>query len=576
MITRISVIASALVAFCPPIAIGQDASELFVARLRTTGPIIAIDTVQRLTSRAGYDNQPAFVNAHEVLYTVIDSTTRADIWRYDIVRRAASPVTRTQPESEYSATPIPGQDRFSVVRVEADSTQRLWSFAIDGSDARVVLSNIKPVGYHAWLDANRLALFVLGTPATLQIADVRYGTTHTVARNIGRALQKIPGRNAFSFVQRNADSTLSIVAYDIDAMRSTELVRALPQNEYHVWLNDSTLISASGSVLYQWRRGDRGWIHLADLGRYGISAISRLALSPDGSALAIVAADPPVQTGQNPSPLVERSRTHERIPRVPVTGVRDSFPGPANRYIQFFVPAGVKRADKLSLVVHFHGSAVFVSEYAAAQLGNSHVIATVQLGSGSGIYDRSFSNPLVFDTLMQNIRASAARTLGGDVAFERVILSGWSAGYGAVRAILRDSVRAELVDGVLLLDGLHTGYIPDRRVVAEGGQIDTANFPAFLRYARWAMAGRKRFLITHSEIFPGTFASTTESADYMVDALGLKRSPVLEWGVLGMQQTSRARAGRFEVRGYAGNAGPDHVDHLHALAYFVRELERMR
>jgi hypothetical protein len=342
-----------------------------------------------------------------------------------------------------------------------------------------------------------------------------------------------------------------------------------------VWLNDSTLISANGSVLYQWRRGDRGWIHLADLGRYGISAISRLALSPDGSSLAIVAADPPVQTGQNPSPLVERSRTHERIPRVPVAGVRDSFPGPASRNIQFFVPAGVKRADRLSLVVHFHGSAVFVSEYAAAQLGNNHVIATVQLGSGSGIYDRSFSNPLVFDTLMQNIRSSAARTLGRDVAFQRVILSGWSAGYGAVRAILRDSARAELIDGVLLLDGLHTGYIPDRRVVAEGGQIDTANFPAFLRYARWAMGGRKRFLITHSEIFPGTFASTTESANYMVDALGLKRSPELEWGVLGMQLTSRARAGRFEVRGYAGNAGPDHVDHLHALAYFVRELERM-
>ena len=40
--------------------------------------------------------------------------------------------------------------------------------------------------------------------------------------------------------------------------------------------------------------------------------------------------------------------------------------------------------------------------------------------------------------------------------------------------------------------------------------------------------------------------------------------------------TSVARAGKFEVRGYAGNAGPDHVDHLHALDYFVRELERMR
>ena len=115
----------------------------------------------------------------------------------------------------------------------------------------------------------------------------------------------------------------------------------------------------------------------------------------------------------------------------------------------------MKSSKDLSLVIHFHGSAAFVSEYAAAQLGNDHIIATVQLGSGSGIYDRSFSDPPVFDSLMAGIVRSASRTLGGDVAFKRIILSGWSAGYGAVRAILRDSVHAERIDGVMLLDGLH-------------------------------------------------------------------------------------------------------------------------
>ena len=555
----------------------QDGSELYLVQLRHQSARVSVDTVHRLTHRIGYDNQPAFVpGAPHVLYTVLDSARRADIWRYDLVTRTTQPLTRTHRESEYSATPTPQGNRFSVIRVEADSTQRLWSFDMQGADAQLVLPDIKPVGYHAWIDANRIALFVLGNPATLQIADVQTGTGRTVAQNIGRALQKIPGRSAFSFVQRGTDGTMTIMQYDVGAARATEVVRALPQNEYHVWLNDSTLISANGSVLYEWRRGDRGWIHIADLASYRISDITRIALSRDGMSLVIVAADPPVITGQNPSPMVERSRLHARVPREPVAGVRDSFPGPAGKSIHFFVPAGVKRADRLSLIVHFHGSAASVSEYAAARLRDDHVIATVQLGSCSGIYDRSFSNAMVFDTLLANVRSSATRILQRNVTFERIILSGWSAGYGAVRAILRDSTRADMIDGVLLLDGLHTGYIPDRRVVSEGGQIDTTNFAAFLRYARWAMAGHKRFLITHSEIFPGTFASTTESANHMIDALGLKRSPVLEWGVLGMQQTSRARAGRFEVRGYAGNAGPDHVDHLHALDYFVRELVRMR
>ncbi|HEY0673238.1 MAG TPA: hypothetical protein VGD27_13250 [Longimicrobiales bacterium] len=571
---RLLLVLSWLLALCTN-GFAQGGSELFLVKLRSAHGRLTADSVQRLTNRAGYDNQPAFarIGTH-IFYTSIDTAGRADIWRYDLQRRAAEPVTRTQSESEYSATPMPQRDRFSVVRVESDSTQRLWSFALDGSDPQLVLPNIKPVGYHAWLDADRVVLFVLGTPATLQLADVRTGMAKTIGRNIGRALQVVPGRSAFTFVQRNADSTSSIVWYDLANERTETLLTALP-NEYHVWLTDGTLISAHGSVLYQWRRGDRGWVYLADLGASSVTAITRLALSADERSLVVVAADPPVQTGQNPSPMVERSRLHQRVPRTVMAGVRDSLPGPAGKSIQLFIPEGVKHADRLNLVIHFHGSAAFVSEYAATQLRDDHIIATVQLGSGSGIYDRSFADPQVFDSLISRVKQSASRTLRRDVAFKRIVLSGWSAGYGAVRAILRDSARAELIDGVVLLDGLHTGYIPDRRVIADGGQLDTANFPAFLRYARWAMSGRKRFLITHSEIFPATFASTTESANYMLDALGLKRTPVLEWGPLGMQQTSVARAGRFEVRGYAGNAAQDHVDHLHALDYFIRTVERL-
>jgi hypothetical protein len=83
---------------------------------------------------------------------------------------------------------------------------------------------------------------------------------------------------------------------------------------------------------------------------------------------------------------------------------------------------------------------------------------------------------------------------------------------------------------------------------------------------------RKTNLITHSEIFPGTFVSTTEATDYLLNALGLKREPVLKWGPLGMQQLSETKRGRFAVLGFAGNAAPDHIDHLHALQWFLAAL----
>src|SRR5690606_38015839 len=97
----------------------------------------------------------------------------------------------------------------------------------------------------------------------------------------------------------------------------------------------------------------------------------------------------------------------------------------------------------------------------------------------------------------------------------------------------------------------------------------------FVEFAKQASAGRKRFLITHSEIFPGTFASTTETANYLLGALGIKRRPVLKWGPVGMQQTSEAKKGRLLVKGFAGNSAPDHVDHFHGMYIFLRELERL-
>ena len=86
------------------------------------------------------------------------------------------------------------------------------------------------------------------------------------------------------------------------------------------------------------------------------------------------------------------------------------------------------------------------------------------------------------------------------------------------------------------------------------------------------MAGRKTMIITHSEIFPGTFASTTETADWLVTQLGLRRRAILRWGPSKTQQLSESRAGKFLLMGYAGNSAPDHVDEFHGLPEYLKLL----
>ena len=290
---------------------------------------------------------------------------------------------------------------------------------------------------------------------------------------------------------------------------------------------------------------------------------------------AIIAAQGivPPPAPQNPSPMVEATRVHERLAPRDLAGIRRSFTGPLRKPVEVWIPEGVKRTAELHLVIHFLGAA-WLPEYAVSRLGKNTVCAVVNLGAGSGIYDRAFSEPAAFDSLLAGIAREISDVSDAPAHFRRVTLVGFSAGHGAVRVILRDPAHFERVDAVLLLDGMHTSYVPEGTVLAAGGTLDPRNLDAFVRFAQAAMRGQKRFLVTHSEIFPGTFASTTETADYVLHALGLRRTPVLRWGPRGMQQLSEVHAGGFDLLGFAGNTAPDHIDHFQAMPEFLERLSR--
>jgi hypothetical protein len=275
-------------------------TDIFLAPLRIQNDKPTIGRPVNITHRTGYDNQPSFTpDSRSVLFTSVREDAQADIYRYDLATRSTGRITST-PESEYSATVYGDGKRFTVIRVEADSTQRLWSFRLDGSDPRVVFEAIKPVGYHAWVDSTTVAMFLLGRPNALVIADTRGGRIDTVARDVGRSLLPLPNGGGFSFVQRMADSSWVLMAVDVrgsGAERRTTtmpLVRMPPEADYVVWLRPAVAIAGAGTALWLWRGSDKtGWSKLSDLGEYGLRRISRLALSPDHRWLAIVAEPSP-------------------------------------------------------------------------------------------------------------------------------------------------------------------------------------------------------------------------------------------------------------------------------------------
>ena len=276
-------------------------TEVYLAGLSRQDGRLTVGKPDNISNSPGYDNQPFFTpDGAGLLFTSARGDVKSacgspqtDIYRYDLAKKSVTQVTDT-PECEYSPTVTP-DGGMSVIRVEADGTQRLWRFSADGKNPALVLNDIKPVGYHAWLDEKTLALFVLGPPATLQIARVGAGPGEIVASNIGQSIARMPNGGA-SFVQQDgqgADRTLTVTQVTVENGKPStrRLTTAVPgSTQAHLaWMPDGTLLMAHEGWLHAWRSGAASWERIADLGGLGLRNVTRLAVSGKGDRIAVVA-----------------------------------------------------------------------------------------------------------------------------------------------------------------------------------------------------------------------------------------------------------------------------------------------
>lgn len=247
----------------------------------------------------GYDNQPSFsADGTRILFAGNRDGKQSDVYVFDRGAGTVTQLTRTA-ENENSPTSLPAgvgdPGGFSVVQTESDRTQRLWRFNAKGAAPQLVLTDIKPVGYHAWMDPEQLVLFVLGPPSTLQIANVKTGKAEIAADNIGRSLYRIPGTRLASYVRRDPGGDYWIMQIDINSKKSEPLVKAVDGSSERdmAWMPDGkAILMSSGTKVFVWTRGAAGWTEVFDGAPHHLGAITRLSVSPKGDAVAIVVAEP--------------------------------------------------------------------------------------------------------------------------------------------------------------------------------------------------------------------------------------------------------------------------------------------
>ncbi|MEZ4440190.1 MAG: hypothetical protein R3B72_13930 [Polyangiaceae bacterium] len=213
------------------------------------------------------------------------------------------------------------------------------------------------------------------------------------------------------------------------------------------------------------------------------------------------------------------------------------------------------------LIIHFHGHEA--ARKAFVPVGRGIVFVGIDEGTGSVAYARRFHDPRAFGRLVASIRDQvAARTRRPEARLRHLALSSWSAGYGAVREILKEPAGLK-IDGLILLDSLYAGR-------TEAGELRQQAVGPFLGFAERASQGRGFMFLTHSSIPTPDYASTAEVASWLVDQLGGTLRKGRRHDPLGLELERYFDQKNLHLRGYAGTDEKAHCAHLGMLGEVVR------
>ncbi|MGC4069603.1 MAG: hypothetical protein QM784_34090 [Polyangiaceae bacterium] len=108
-----------------------------------------------------------------------------------------------------------------------------------------------------------------------------------------------------------------------------------------------------------------------------------------------------------------------------------------------------------------------------------------------------------------------------------------------------------------MLDGLHAGYVD--------GHVDVRQLESVVAFAGSAARDpRKLFFMSHSSIIPPGYASTTETAHFLVWSVGgrPRRHVGDTVAPMGLEMISGYDQKGFHERGYLGNDKMDHCAHI--------------
>jgi hypothetical protein len=218
------------------------------------------------------------------------------------------------------------------------------------------------------------------------------------------------------------------------------------------------------------------------------------------------------------------------------------------------------------VIVHFHGDPqTFWNNAKWANLNS--IIVTVNYSGLSSVYETPFSNASLFQTVLDESLAKvrAESDIPDSLQWDKVAVSSFSAGYGAVRQILKSASYQTKISALLAADSMYASTAPD-------GTPDDVQMAGYKTFALAAKNNQKTFLLSHSQVSTSGYESTVETANELLQYLGISAVNYSANGLGTLNYYRQAQTGNFRLWGAAGATGDDHLEHLRYIGDFLEQL----
>ncbi len=222
------------------------------------------------------------------------------------------------------------------------------------------------------------------------------------------------------------------------------------------------------------------------------------------------------------------------------------------------------------VVVHFHTAPWFAIQEHLRRAAREPLLVFA-LGEGSTTYRLPFEDTnrftRVLELVTKELRVRGQRPDAGIVAVD---VSSFSAGYGAVRELVKVPVHFQRLRRIVLLDSFYGGLEP--AVAGNTNRVPLAeHIDAWVPFAGAAMRGEKVFVLTHTQIATRSYASTFECAAALLGRLGVeasvaKRDEFPAARELRYPLLTHADREGLHVWSYSGDDAESHMTHARRLA----------